>query len=780
VTLASLHVRTRGLAFAVLLAVVFLAFHLPYLPASLEDLDSVNFALGIRHFDVAEHQPHPPGYPLFIALAKAVHLVVPREDHVLALIGIAAGALGALAICAFFRELEASRYDPGDSATALCGTLLAVAAPLYWFTAARPLSDTAGLVAAVAVQAMILAADTSRALVVATLCAALAAGLRSQVVWLTLPLLVVQLARLALAVRKGQPSDDAARSAEEGRVPGLSSLLPFFASLAIAYAVGVLVWLIPLVALTGGVRRYWAALSFQGTADLTDIQMLWTSPTPRVFASALYYAFVAPWAVWQLAAVVLTLALAGAVALVLRRHDRVAALMLAAAFGPYFVFDIVFQETFTTRYALPLVVPVAYLAVRGALLLTRPVAIVAALCIAAGGAHIGGTSVAAFTREKAPAFRLLDDMRSASQAMAAKPVLGMDRREAFDLRRPIRWVGDQMAPVDRTLPSPPQHEWLELVKYWNEGGVSEAWFLADPLRTDIHLLAHGEPRRYRWPVPYPVLLGGVRPNELDFYRIAKPEWYVGNGWALTPEAAGVAKADGIGPGRGAIEGWIARSVISGGAMVFGGRNLAGEGPPVHITMTAEGADRPLVDERVPPGPFLVVTPLEGRGIPEGSSGYAAVHVKADDGGNIAVEQFDASATRPVIGFGGGWHEPEYNPRLGLQWRWLSERGEVRYHVPGAARDRGFVLRLEGESPLTYFSRPSQITIRVGDRAIRQMTLVSDFNVNILIPRDELPQADGTITLETDQTYIPAERSRRTGDRRHLGLRIFKCELRLGQ
>ena len=67
--------KGAGFAFPVGLAIVFLVLHLPYLPASLEDLDSVNFALGVRDFDVAHHQPHPPGYPVFILLAKTARVV---------------------------------------------------------------------------------------------------------------------------------------------------------------------------------------------------------------------------------------------------------------------------------------------------------------------------------------------------------------------------------------------------------------------------------------------------------------------------------------------------------------------------------------------------------------------------------------------------------------------------------------------------------------------------------------------------------------------------------
>ena len=167
---------TRSLRFLALgLAAAFLALHLPFLPASLEDLDSINFALGIRDFDVAKHQPHPPGYPLFILAAKAVNLVVPSEAHALAVLAILAGALGFLAVLALYRALD----EGADDFSTLVAALLAVTSPLYWVTAARPLSDLFGLAVVIAVQVLILEARTARALAVAAFCAALAAGIRS-------------------------------------------------------------------------------------------------------------------------------------------------------------------------------------------------------------------------------------------------------------------------------------------------------------------------------------------------------------------------------------------------------------------------------------------------------------------------------------------------------------------------------------------------------------------------------------------------------------------------
>lgn len=46
-------------------------------PASIWDMDEANFALGVLHFDPVHNQPHAPFFPLWVALGKAVHWVLP-------------------------------------------------------------------------------------------------------------------------------------------------------------------------------------------------------------------------------------------------------------------------------------------------------------------------------------------------------------------------------------------------------------------------------------------------------------------------------------------------------------------------------------------------------------------------------------------------------------------------------------------------------------------------------------------------------------------------------
>jgi hypothetical protein len=735
--------RRRALSGAGLVCALFLALHLPYLPQSLEDLDSINFALGVRQFDVAHHQPHPPGYPVFILAAKAAHLLVPSEARALALVGIVAGALGVLALFALFAALD--RRDVDAPAWAIGATAVAATAPLYWLTASRPLSDMPGLAASVAIQALTLTATGGAGLVAASGFAGLAIGLRSQAFWLTVPLLVFVIARRARPARV--------------RCAG-------------AFAIGVLAWAIPLVALTGGPAAYWRAVFNQGNEDLTNIVMLWTMHTPKELELALYQAFVSPWAAPAVAAIVLVLAALGIFQTLRRRSDALTA--LAVAFGPYLLFDLVFQETITTRYALPLVVPVAYLAVRGAAMLGPAPAVAIVVALSMFDAHVGGTSLAAYASQPAPVFRMLDGMKSEATrtpAAAALPVLALHRREDFDLRRPFAWAG---APaISARLPATAKHEWLELAKYWNGGGSAPVWFVADPLRSDLALIGSRDtPEMFRWTLDYPVLIGGTRPSEMDWYVMTPPDWYLGEGWAVTPETAGIAKEDHRGPGWAPIQGWV-RRWVSPATLMIGGRNLAGGGAAARVTVRVDGR---VVDEAdVAPGFFLRMIDLPASAL-SGDGDYATVTVSAEpvrlkpDFADLAIEQFDAQPTsRVLVGYGDGWHEQEYNPATGRLWRWTSDHAVLRVRTPQQA----LVLSLKGE---VEAAAKSHVTIKAGDRIVAAYDIGSTFSIRQTIPRELVTAGETTITITTDTTYVPAERSGRTKDRRLLGLKVSESRV----
>lgn len=59
----------------VTLAVVIALSRLLAISRSLFDWDEALFALALRDYDVVNHHPHPPGYPLFIFAARLIHLL---------------------------------------------------------------------------------------------------------------------------------------------------------------------------------------------------------------------------------------------------------------------------------------------------------------------------------------------------------------------------------------------------------------------------------------------------------------------------------------------------------------------------------------------------------------------------------------------------------------------------------------------------------------------------------------------------------------------------------
>ena len=123
----------------------------------------------------------------------------------------------------------------------------------------------------------------------------------------------------------------------------------------------------------------------------------------------------------------------------------------------------------------------------------------------------------------------------------------------------------------------------------------------------------------------------------------------------------------------------------------------------------------------------------------------------------------------------------------------SRRNGVIFHASGPLRmardaamriaeDQHATLRVTGppqslrvtmtiESPLHYFDEAPLVRARAGDRELAASTITADKTWTFDVPADALAASGGAITIETDKTFVPAERGS-GADHRRLGLRVF--------
>jgi hypothetical protein len=732
-----------------LIAAAYLAAHFPSLAPSLEDIDSINFALGLRDFDPARHQPHPPGSPVYIALGRALLAVVSAigstlsqtaaEALTLSLWSAVAGAVALVAAARLFEEAGS-----GDRRGAIWALVLLAACPLYWLSGLRPMSDLPGLAAALVAQVLILQGRRDRGrLVTGAIVAGLAAGIRVQTVWLTMPLFALALVR-------------------QRRAGAAWILTRPVAALAVAG----LAWAIPLVLDGGGLAGYLRALGTQAGEDFAWVNMLWLEPTPRRLAFALYETFVLPWGSAALAIAVAACAAVGGVALAVR--DRAGLALMLLAFGPYAAFHLIFQETITVRYALPTLPMVAWLAA-GGLALARRLAPLVAGPVAAASLTVSVPVGLAFGAQPHPEFVAIAAARDRART---DPPAAMFAHYSL-------WRALQADPGALPLVEPRrQYEWLGPVEYWKGGGDGPIWFLADPRRTDLALIdpaALRDVTRFPWAVAGRPELGGSRPLGADWYRIAAPGWFAGEGWALTPETGGLAQASAAGPDHRPIDLWVRRRP-GPLHLVVGGRHLGEPGDPAaDFELSLDGTVRDRWTLSVGDRNFLRFLDIPD-GVP--GSGYSRLSMSSRSAGSdgrraiVGVRQFDIQpADRMVYGFAEGWHEEELDPMTGRRWRWTSERSVIRIRgAPGGVR-----LTLRGESPLRYLDAPPAVRVTAAGRALAQFRPADAFEWTITIPAGDVARAGGALAIETDPVYLPGPAEGTTDDR-HLGLRLYEFHI----
>jgi hypothetical protein len=158
-----------------ILALVCAATRFLAMARTLWDWDEALFCLGMRSYDVTSHHPHPPGFPVYIALGRIVRTVIHGDFRALQAVNLVAGMLLFPAIFFLARELRL------PFVTAVIAGSLCAFFPNVWFFGGGAFSDIPSLVLVVfAVGFLFRGCRDVNAYLIGVALLALAAGIRPQ------------------------------------------------------------------------------------------------------------------------------------------------------------------------------------------------------------------------------------------------------------------------------------------------------------------------------------------------------------------------------------------------------------------------------------------------------------------------------------------------------------------------------------------------------------------------------------------------------------------------
>jgi hypothetical protein len=214
---------------------------IPFRSQLLYHWDSVNFALGMERFDVRLHQPHPPGYLLYVSLGRLVNLLVGDANTSLVWISVVFGGLTVSVVyllgCRLFGRTEG-----------VIGALFALTSPAFWFYGAVALTYIveAFFVTAIALACLETLRGNWRMALLSALLLGLAGGIRQTTLVLMLPLWLFSLRRCHWRV---------------------GVIAVFLLGLA------VVAWLAPTIILSGGLDAYLEASRSEGGSVLANLEL---------------------------------------------------------------------------------------------------------------------------------------------------------------------------------------------------------------------------------------------------------------------------------------------------------------------------------------------------------------------------------------------------------------------------------------------------------------------------------------------------------------------------
>ncbi|HUF19000.1 MAG TPA: hypothetical protein VMS12_13225 [Thermoanaerobaculia bacterium] len=323
----------------IVLALVTIVYTL-FLPKSFFEFDETLFARAVLDYEPWKHHPPPPGYPLFIAVAGSLNVLVGDPFITLVALSLVASLAGLILLAHAFAAMT------GSLRAGAFGAALFYLSPVMLIHGTLPISEPPAL--ALLSLALLLFAraeartDVPARALVFGIAAGLAIGCRPQFSIFVLPLLLGTL----VALRTWR-----ARSAAVG-----------------GFAAGCLLWFVPFVVILGGLGRFFefelGQAAYYATHDAGISRGGWT--LPRIAARFV----VRPWGPLWLALPVWLLTLPGVVHLLRTRSRSVLPLIFAAT--AYLAFAIATMDPADgARYAIPSALGVALCAGAGIFRIAR-------------------------------------------------------------------------------------------------------------------------------------------------------------------------------------------------------------------------------------------------------------------------------------------------------------------------------------------------------------------------------------------------------------------------
>jgi Protein of unknown function (DUF2723) len=217
------------LAIALALAAVTVLSRIPFRARLLPTWDAVQFALALDRYDIAAHQPHPPGYILYVAAAHVVRLAIGDATQSLVWLSIAASGVAVFLV----HRLAWMLYGRLAAGVAAIGF---ATSPLFWFygEVGLPYAVEAALACFVATLTWSARAGEARAAVWSAVALGLAGGVRQSLLLLLFPMWAATV------------------------WAGARRVAPLIAG-GVAMAAVTLLWLVPMLVLAGGPAAYLGA-----------------------------------------------------------------------------------------------------------------------------------------------------------------------------------------------------------------------------------------------------------------------------------------------------------------------------------------------------------------------------------------------------------------------------------------------------------------------------------------------------------------------------------------